>query len=85
MSVKALAEPRWIQKPKKVWSFATDWEKLQGKHIALAAPSSDIIVAHGSDAREVLAEARQYVERPVLMLIPKGGFASFLCLNFQAK
>jgi hypothetical protein len=85
MNAKALAEPNWIRKPKKVWSFAKDWEELQGEYIAFAGPSSDIIITHGKDTCEVLAEARQYVERPILMLIPPGGLASFLWLSSQAK
>jgi hypothetical protein len=76
--MQAQVEPQWIRKPRKVWSFSRDWEELQGEHVALAGPSSDIIVAHGGDAREVLAEARQYVERPVLTMIPQGGWANFL-------
>lgn len=85
MSARAEAEPNWICKPRKVWSFARDWEELQGEHIALAGPSSDTTIAHAKDARDVLAEARRYVERPVLTMIPQGGWASFLCLSSLAR
>jgi hypothetical protein len=85
MSVKLQTEIKWIRKPKKVWSFTKDWEKFQGEHVAFAAPGSDVIIAHGKDARDVLAEAKKYVEQPSLMLIPQGGFASFLCLNSLAE
>lgn len=81
----ARATAKWIRKPQQVWSFAKDWHRLQGEHVALASANSDTIIAHGKDARAVLAEAHQYVERPVLTMIPRGGWASFLCLSSQAE
>jgi hypothetical protein len=75
MLTKAIETPKWKRKPKKVWSYAKEAEQFEGEYIAVVG---DMIIAHGQDACVVMDEAEKYHERPVLAMIPRGGWAQFL-------
>lgn len=75
-------EPRWIRKPRKTWSFTRDWKRFEGEYVAKV---DDLIISHGCDPGKVMDEAETYHERPVLAMIPEGGWAHFLWSDSPAK
>lgn len=59
---KARKRKRTIPLP-QFWSYTEDRTKFRGQYIAI---DGDRILAHGADARVVLATARKYSANPIL-------------------